>query len=640
MPTQDSLDSSTLSNSAASTTVSSSSSSTNTSFNQEEIKKQIEEWNNNLNKYICPLSQQQLMNNPIIMSNPVIIETGYTFERTEIEKWFENNNTCPITQQELSFKLLIPNISLKTTLFEAKENYVTKVIKNVKLWLSDLNLINLCSELINKSLKLIENDNHFETKLLDLKFDLLINTINDEQLLLNEFINLIIELNDLNFKIVQLQKLENKLLDEKCLQKYYNELVNLIIENKDNTLLNDIFLKYCKTNKTEDDLIMKVLNYFVEDNLKLSYLIILFDNSSHDRNFIFTNLLNTKISNNNNTSFILFFKKLFMEINLKEFNLLEIVKFIKDYRNDLNEEMIIIYKEIYKNSNDINDLELLYDLNTNDKENETLLLNEYLKLNLLDKYLNLYIKVNENKLDCSNIVLFKLLKIQNNKIENQNQKIENQNNEINNLQQTNTNQNKEISDLKQLNINQNHEINNLQQTINNTNNFINNCLLQNNNLEKELKEWKNQQIINKFKIKYPEYDYVNIINIETPLNVKKYYEFFSDEFEVFGLKWKILFYPKGNSKSNEDECGIYLRLKSLQYKIENEEEKEISSIKIKYSIDSINLNDNRNGERNFTEIYGYGNYDFKQSNFIPIIKNDKQIFSVVIGMKKLDIKFK
>ncbi|KAL9657176.1 hypothetical protein ABK040_011398 [Willaertia magna] len=623
MFTQDSLDSSTLSNSSASTTVSSSSSSTNTSFNQEEIKKQIEEWNNNLNKYICPLSQQQLMNNPIIMSNPVIIETGYTFERTEIEKWFENNNTCPITQQELSSKLLIPNISLKTTLFEAKEKYITKVNKNVKLWLSDVNLINLCSELINKSLKLIENDNHFkhfETKLLDLKFDLLINTINDEQLLLNEFINLISELNDLNFKIVQLQKLENKLLDKKCLQKYYNELVNLIIENKDNTLLNHIFLKYCKTNKTEDDLIMKVLNYLVDDNLKLSYLIILFDNSSHDRNFIFTNLLNTKISNNDNTLFILFFKKLFLEINLKEFDLLEIVNFVKDYKNDLNEEMVIIYKEIYKNSNSINDLELLYDLNTNDKENETLLLNKYLELNLLDKYLNLYIKLNENKLDCSNIALFKLL-------QNQNQKIENHN--------------KEINILKQLNLNQNNEINNLQQTINNTNNFINNCLLQNINLKlSNSKELNNNPIINNFKIKYPEYDYVNIINIETPLNVEKYEEFYSNEFEVFGLKWKIEIDPKGDDDSKENECAIYLRLNSLQYKNENEEEKEISSIKIKYSIDSINLNDNRNFEYNFTKITGYGNYGFKQSNFIPIIKNDKQIFSVVIGMKKLDIQFK
>ncbi|KAL9657180.1 hypothetical protein ABK040_011402 [Willaertia magna] len=99
-------------------------------------------------------------------------------------------------------------------------------------------------------------------------------------------------------------------------------------------------------------------------------------------------------------------------------------------------------------------------------------------------------------------------------------------------------------------------------------------------------------------------------------------------------------FPKGESRSNEDECAIFLCLTSLQYKNENEEEKEISSIKIKYLIDSINLNDNRNIEYNFTEITGYGYCNFKQSNFIPIIKNDKQIFSVVIGIKKLDIKFK
>ncbi|KAL9657197.1 hypothetical protein ABK040_011419 [Willaertia magna] len=106
---------------------------------------------------------------------------------------------------------------------------------------------------------------------------------------------------------------------------------------------------------------------------------------------------------------------------------------------------------------------------------------------------------------------------------------------------------------------------------------------------------------------------------------------------VFGLKWKISIYLKGNEESNNDECAIFLWLKSLQYKNENEEEKEISSIKIKYSINNINLNNNRNYEYNFIKKTGYGSYGFKQSNFIPIIRNDQQIFSIVIGMKKLDI---
>ncbi|KAL9653617.1 hypothetical protein ABK040_000534 [Willaertia magna] len=92
--------------------------------------------------------------------------------------------------------------------------------------------------------------------------------------------------------------------------------------------------------------------------------------------------------------------------------------------------------------------------------------------------------------------------------------------------------------------------------------------MEKNDLEKEvskLTEWKNQQIIENFKIKYPEYDYVNIIKIETPLNIMKEEKFFSDTFEVFGLKWSVCIYPKGESKSNEEDCSIYLHLNSLQY---------------------------------------------------------------------------
>ncbi|KAL9649334.1 hypothetical protein ABK040_014636 [Willaertia magna] len=629
------------------------------SFNKDEVEKQIKEWKEKLNKYICPISQE-------LMIDPVIIESGHTFDRNSIEEWLKSKNTCPITRMELKVKSLTPNYSTKSTINEKVEKFIKKVIKHVKLWYNDVNLIEICSELINESLELIKNNinfNNYQKDLIELKFDILLNQKINESKLLDGYIKLIDELSDINLKIVQLQKLENKLVDRYYLHKYYEKLLNLLIENKRNdTLLKEIFTKYCKLNYViGNDFINSILDYINNDDIKLEYLIILINNNEkYDKDNLAEKLVKIKISNKMKQRFISFFRNLIDRINITDYiynfisnsNLTNLIDYIKDY-NELNKEKVIIYNKLYKNSNDIKYLEIIYELDNNDKEIEQQLLNKYLELNLLDKYLNLYIKVNENKLDSNNIVLFKLLKNQNNKIENQNKKIENQNKEINNLQQTNINQNKEISDLKQLNINQNQKINTLQQinviqnqkidilqqTINNTNNFINNCLLQNNNLENELKEW-NKQIINNFKIKYPEYDYVNIINIITPLNVKQNERFFSDEFEVFGLKWKIQFNAKGDYRSKENECAIFLCLKSLQYKIENEEEKEISSIKIKYLIDSINLNDNRNDESIFTEITGYGSSHFKQSNFIPIIKNDKQIFSVVIGIKKLDIKFK
>ncbi|KAL9646355.1 hypothetical protein ABK040_014507 [Willaertia magna] len=568
-------------NNSSSSTSSSPLTTQSSSFNKEEIEKQIEEWKNKyLNKYICSISQQ-------LMIDPVIIETGHTFERSSIEEWLKSKNTCPITRKKLKVKVPTPNFGLRLTINENIEKYIKKLIKHVKLWTNDINLIDLCSELINESLDLIKNNNNFnnlQNELKLLKFDILLNQNMEEQVLFDKYIKLIKKLlPNLNDKILQLQKLENKLSSEPVLQQYYYELLQLLIEltnDSNNTnLLIEVFTKYCKLNNVDNNLVSKILVCIQDNEMKLNCIILLFNNTNYSRTLLLQQLLNIKIDKFNE-EFINFFKDLLKEVNLNdEINLNNLINFIENC-NELKDERVIIYKNLYKNNNDIKYLELQYELDKNNKDIELQLLDEYLKLNLIDKYLNLYIKLNEDKLDSFNITFLKYLQ----------------------------NQNKEI------------------------------IILQNELLS--LKEWKNQQILNNFKIKYPKYDYVNIINIETPLNVEKYEEFYSDEFEVFGLKWKICIYPKGDDDSEENECGIYLELNSLQYKNENEEEKEISSIKIKCSIDSINLNDNFNYEYNFTKINGYGNWTFKQSNFIPIIKNDKQIFSIVIGIKKLDIEFK
>ncbi|KAL9653626.1 hypothetical protein ABK040_000543 [Willaertia magna] len=633
-------------NSNSSSTSSSPLLTTTSNFNKDNIEKQIEQWKEKLNKYICPISQQ-------LMIDPVIIESGHTFERSSIEQWLKFNNTCPITRSTLNVKFFTPNFGLKSTIYEKVEKFIKKVIKHIKLWSNDNNLIDLCFELINESLDLIKNNNNFnnyQKELINLKFNILLNQKINESKLWESYIKLINELNEISLKILQLQKLENK-LTVNYLDKYYEKLLNLLIEYKKNdNLLKEVFTKYCKLNYVlSNKLIDSILDYLNNDDIKLEYLIILFNNNEkYDKDNLLQKLIKIKISNKMKQEFISFFRNLINKINYTSCFIFEstlelLIDFIKDY-NELKKEKIIIYKELYKNSNDIKYLELTYELNKNDKETELQLLNKYLELNLLDKYLNLYIKVNENKLDSSNIVLFKLLQNQNKKIDNLQQFNTHQNNEIinlkiNKLQQTNTELNNSINNLQQENINLKKNYLFLQKTINNTNNFINNCLLQKINFKKKLQEWNNI-IINNFENKYPEYDYVNIINIETPLNVEKEEYFSSDEFEVFGLKWYICIYPKGDSRSKENECSIYLYLNSLQYENENEEEREISSIKIKYLIDSINLNENRNFEYNFTKLEGYGNINFKQSNFIPIIKNDLQIFSIVIGMKKLDIQFK
>ncbi|KAF5766397.1 putative U box domain, armadillo-like helical, Zinc finger, RING/FYVE/PHD-type [Helianthus annuus] len=67
--------------------------------------------------FICPLSKQ-------IMKDPVTIETGQTFEREAIEKWFddckENGRklVCPMTLREVNTTDMNPSIALRKTIEE------------------------------------------------------------------------------------------------------------------------------------------------------------------------------------------------------------------------------------------------------------------------------------------------------------------------------------------------------------------------------------------------------------------------------------------------------------------------------------------------------------------------------------------
>ncbi|KAL9657174.1 hypothetical protein ABK040_011396 [Willaertia magna] len=154
-------------------------------------------------------------------------------------------------------------------------------------------------------------------------------------------------------------------------------------------------------------------------------------------------LLNIKIDNVN--KFATFFKDLLKEINLNEIDLETLINFIKNY-DELKDEQITIYKELYKNSNEIKYLEFIYDLNKNNKEIELHLLSEYLKLKLTEKYLNLYIKINEDKLDLFNITFLKylqnemiILRNENINVKNKFNNLENQIGELNILKEDNNN---------------------------------------------------------------------------------------------------------------------------------------------------------------------------------------------------------
>ncbi|KAG0473135.1 hypothetical protein HPP92_014992 [Vanilla planifolia] len=67
--------------------------------------------------FLCPLTKQ-------VMYDPVTIETGHTFERIAIEKWFKacqdsgRRVVCPLTSKELNNLDLNPSIALRQTIEE------------------------------------------------------------------------------------------------------------------------------------------------------------------------------------------------------------------------------------------------------------------------------------------------------------------------------------------------------------------------------------------------------------------------------------------------------------------------------------------------------------------------------------------
>lgn len=55
------------------------------------------------------------------MRDPVIAEDGHTYEKAVLEKWLEKSPTSPMTRQQLSSAMLIPNFALKQLIDQWKD---------------------------------------------------------------------------------------------------------------------------------------------------------------------------------------------------------------------------------------------------------------------------------------------------------------------------------------------------------------------------------------------------------------------------------------------------------------------------------------------------------------------------------------
>lgn len=74
-------------------------------------------------EFLCPITLE-------IMTDPVIIASGQTYERESIQKWFESNHrTCPKSRQPLPHLSLAPNFALKNLILQWCDNNKFKLPK-------------------------------------------------------------------------------------------------------------------------------------------------------------------------------------------------------------------------------------------------------------------------------------------------------------------------------------------------------------------------------------------------------------------------------------------------------------------------------------------------------------------------------
>ncbi len=59
------------------------------------------------NEYICPITCD-------IMTEPVILTDGHTYEKKAITKWLETHNTSPLTKEIVNKEIIIPCYSLRS----------------------------------------------------------------------------------------------------------------------------------------------------------------------------------------------------------------------------------------------------------------------------------------------------------------------------------------------------------------------------------------------------------------------------------------------------------------------------------------------------------------------------------------------
>lgn len=118
------------------------------------------------NAYCCPISN-------VIMMDPVIIEDGHTYEREQIESWFEKNSTSPLTGSIVNRSVMIPNRNLREKIMEY-------LAQNLDIYQSDMTYMPqnwitsfkdaLKNNQVQEAQRLLDNDRRLLTVFLEKQY--------------------------------------------------------------------------------------------------------------------------------------------------------------------------------------------------------------------------------------------------------------------------------------------------------------------------------------------------------------------------------------------------------------------------------------------------------------------------------------
>ncbi|KZV40943.1 U-box domain-containing protein 44-like [Dorcoceras hygrometricum] len=156
--------------------------------------------------FSCPITKE-------VMVDPVETPLGYTFERSSIEKWLADNQTCPLTSTPLDSSILRPNKTLRQSIEEWQERNTMIILASLKSRISSAGQeeVLVC---LNQLLDLCEQ-----------------REIHQEWLILEDYIPTLFELLH-----VKDRSIRNKTLQILCLLAKYNDDAKEIIAKVENSI--------------------------------------------------------------------------------------------------------------------------------------------------------------------------------------------------------------------------------------------------------------------------------------------------------------------------------------------------------------------------------------------------------------------